>query len=70
MRYPCSYMIYSPIFDALPEAVREAIYQRMWQILGGSERSERYARLSDADRTAVVQILRDTKKGLPGYFRR
>jgi hypothetical protein len=70
MRYPCSYLIYSPVFDALPAQPREAIYQRMWQILSGHERSERYARLSESDRVAIVQILRETKKGLPDYFRR
>jgi hypothetical protein len=69
MRYPCSYLIYSPVFDALPDQPREAIYQRMWQILSGRERSERYARLSESDRVAIVQILRGTKKGLPDYFR-
>jgi hypothetical protein len=69
MRYPCSYLIYSRVFDALPAQPREAIYQRMWQILSGHERSERYARLSASDRVAIVQILRDTKKGLPDYFR-
>jgi hypothetical protein len=69
MRYPCSYLIYSSLFDALPDQPRDAIYQRMWQILSGHERSERYARLSASDRVAIVQILRETKKGLPDYFR-
>jgi len=69
MRYPCSYMIYSPVFDELPVQPREAIYRRMWQILGGNDRSDKYARLSDSDRLAIVQILRDTKKGLPDDFR-
>jgi hypothetical protein len=70
MRYPCSYLIYSPVFDALPAQPREAVYQRMWQILSGRERSDRYSRLSESDRVAIVQILRETKKGLPDYFRR
>ncbi len=70
MRYPCSYMIYAPVFDALPDGPRGAIYRRMWQILSGNDRTEKYRRLSDADRVAVAQILRDTKKGLPAYFRR
>jgi hypothetical protein len=69
MRYPCSYMIYSAVFEELPARPREAIYRRLWQILSGAERSEKYARLSDSDRVAVAQILRDTKKGLPDYFR-
>jgi hypothetical protein len=69
VRYPCSYMIYSEAFDGLPPEAREAIYRRMWQILSGKERDGRYARLSLADRQAVVEILRETKKGLPDYFR-
>jgi hypothetical protein len=68
MRYPCSYMIYSPLFDQLPPHARDAIYTRLWQILSGSERGEKYARLSGADRTAILEILRDTKPGLPDYY--
>jgi len=68
MRYPCSYMIYSPAFEALPSEAKDAIYRRMWQILSGQEKGSKYARLSADDRQAVIQILRDTKKGLPAYF--
>jgi hypothetical protein len=68
-RYPCSYMIYTEAFDALPEAAKAAVYERMWEILSGRETRQVYAnRLSLAERKAVVEILRDTKKGLPGYF--
>src|SRR5206468_4662762 len=31
MKYPCSYLIYSQTFDALPPAAKDPIYQRMWQ---------------------------------------
>ena len=68
MRYPCSYMIYSPAFDALPDDLKQAIYDRMWVILSGREPSEKYANFSLADRQAVVEILRDTKRDLPDYF--
>jgi hypothetical protein len=68
LRYPCSYMIYSPAFDALPEEAKNAIYQRMWQVLSGSLKEKKYARLGPADRRAIVEILRDTRKGLPRYF--
>ncbi len=68
MRYPCSYMIYTDAFDGLPAKAREAIYRRMWQILSGELRGKRYARLSLAERRATVEILRETKKGLPVYF--
>ncbi len=68
-RYPCSYMIYSAAFENLPDEARDAIYRRMWAVLSGSDRDSKYARLSLADRRAVVEILRDTKPGLPEYFR-
>jgi hypothetical protein len=69
MKYPCSYLIYSPAFDALPPRAKEPIYARLWQILSGQEQDARYrAALPLADRQAVVEILRDTKKDLPAYF--
>jgi len=68
LRFPCSYMIYSEAFDALPSVAKDAVYGRMWQILSGRETDTRYARLSVVDRQAIVEILRDTKKGLPDYF--
>jgi hypothetical protein len=63
MRYPCSYMIYSAAFDGLPEEAKGAIYQRIWQVLSGP------SRISAEDRRAIIEILRDTKKDLPSYFR-
>src|SRR6185295_2865148 len=69
MKYPCSYLIYSPTFDALPPAAKAPIYRRLWEVLSGEERGERYrAALSLADRQAIVEILRDTKNDLPPYF--
>ena len=61
-------MIYTSAFDGLPALAREAIYARMWEILSGADRSKQYARLSLIDRQTVVEILRETKTGLPGYF--
>jgi hypothetical protein len=69
MRYPVSYMIYSRAFDALPDEARAALYRRLWAVLSGAAADERYAHLSQADRTAVVEILVATKPGLPAYFR-
>jgi hypothetical protein len=69
LRYPCSYMIYSEAFDALPGEAKDAIYKRLWQILSGREKDKKYARLSVTDRRAVTEILRDTKKDLPLYFK-
>jgi len=68
LRYPCSYMIYSEAFSALPAEAKDAIYQRMWQVLSGGLQEQKYARLSHTDRRAIIEILRDTQQGLPGYF--
>ena len=68
MRYPCSYMIYTAAFDALPPDTKSAVYQRMWLILSGKETAKKYAVLSRADRQAIVEILKETKKDLPAYF--
>lgn len=67
-RYPCSYLIYTAAFDALPDFALEAIYRRMWAVLSGEMTESPYDRLSLADRQAIVEILRDTKPGLPDYF--
>jgi hypothetical protein len=69
MKYPCSYEIYSDAFDGLPPSAKAPIYRRMWQVLSGEERGDRYrSALSVADRRAIVDILKDTKRDLPAYF--
>jgi hypothetical protein len=67
-RYPCSFLIYSDAFDALPEMARDRVYRRMWEVLSGKDQSKTFARLTAADRQNILDILRDTKPGLPEYF--
>ena len=67
-RYPCSYMIYSPAFDGLPAATRDAIYARMWEVLSGKDQARKYSKLTPQLRADIVGILLDTKPGLPSYF--
>ena len=66
--YPCSYMVYSEAFEALPKNAKDAVYRRMWEILSGNDEQASYAHLSPRDRHAIVEILSDTKKDLPPYF--
>jgi hypothetical protein len=68
MKYPCSYLIYSQAFDALPPLAKTPIYERLWQVLSGDAPDLRYQSLSLSDRRAIVEILRDTKPDLPRYF--
>jgi hypothetical protein len=68
LRYPCSYMIYTAQFERLPVEAKAAVYERMWAILSGKDKDVRYQHLSPADRRAVLEILRETRTDLPGYF--
>jgi hypothetical protein len=61
-------MTYSFAFDALPATAREFVYRRTWEVLSGQDKQPAYRRLSFEDRRAIVGILRDTKKDLPGGF--
>ena len=67
-RYPLSYLIYAEPFDAMPVFARDRIYQKLYDILSGKDKSTEFVRLSAEDRRAVLEILRDTKKNLPAYY--
>ena len=67
LRYPCSYLIYSDAFRALPTIVKDRVYGRLLEILISKDRSETYAHLSRDDREAILQILLDTHDELANY---
>jgi len=60
-KYPCSYLVYSAAFDALPRYAKEYVYGRFADILTGRDQGPHYAALSSADRKAVLEILTATK---------
>jgi len=68
-RYPCSYLIYSPAFDALPREVRDHVWKRMWNVLAEGESAKSFGHLSDSDRQEIIDILSETKCGLPAYWK-
>jgi hypothetical protein len=68
-KYPCSYLIYSPAFDAIPEPMRGEIYRRLWDILHARDASPDFANLPAERRMAIRDILLATKKGLPEYWK-
>jgi hypothetical protein len=68
LRYPLSYLVYSPAFDALPEYARDYVYGRFAAVLQGRERSETYAFMSAADRRDTLQILSATKPSFARYL--
>jgi len=64
-RYPCSYLIYNEAFDSLPEASKTYVYHRLLQILSGEDDDPDFESLSAQDRQAILEILLETKPGLP-----
>jgi hypothetical protein len=64
-KYPCSYLIYSEAFDAIPSPAKDYIYRRLFDILSGREQGPEFASLSSQDRRAILEILVATKPGVP-----
>src|SRR5262249_7016339 len=64
MRYPLSYLIYSPAFDALPDDVKDMACRRLHEILSGKDTAPKYAHLTPPVRQAILEILKDTKTGI------
>lgn len=60
-RHPCSYLIYSPSFDALPAEVKTYLWSRLDTILEGRDSIPCYATMPLIDRQALIEILEDTK---------
>jgi hypothetical protein len=68
-RYPCSYLIYSKSFDALPAPVRDYVLERLRKVLTGADKGKEFDHLSAIDREAIREILVATKPNLPASWR-
>ena len=68
-RYPLSYLIFSPSFDALPDAIRRRIYQRLFDLLMGDGAPWKGA-VTAADRRTAVEIVGAAKPNAPDEWRR
>ena len=69
-KHPCSYLIYSEAFEALPAQLKEKIYARLFDVLTGKDTSDTYELLSSESRRAILEILADTKSDLPDYWKK
>lgn len=63
-RVPCSYLVYSEAFGALPSELKARIFARLAQVVSGRDRSAVYAGMAAADRKAVGEVLQAT---LPAF---
>lgn len=68
-RYPLSYMIYSPAFEALPDLAKDRVHHALYSALTSEDQEGKFANLTAGDRRAIFEIVRDTKSGLPSYWR-
>lgn len=68
-RYPCSYLVDSPAVRALPEPARQFLYRRLWEVFSGKESGKAYAHLSQDDRRAIMEILRETAPSIANAWK-
>jgi hypothetical protein len=59
-KHPCSYLIYSNAFSALPDEMKQHVYRRLLEILTSAPAAAEFAHLSQEDRQAILQILLET----------
>ncbi len=59
-QYPCSYLVYSPSFGALPQEAKEYVFRRMREVLAGHDKGDKFKHLSAGDRQAIQEILSET----------
>jgi len=65
-RYPCSYLIHSPAFDALPQPVADYVRTRVLKVLKGEDQSPAFAHLSAEMRREILELLTETKPSWVG----
>jgi hypothetical protein len=53
----------------MPGPVKDRVYRRLWEVLSGQDQSPAYARRTPAERKAILEILKETKPGLPEYWK-
>lgn len=60
-KYPCSYLVYSSAFDALPDELRTQVVTKLIDVLQERNNQPEYAHLVSPMRRDILEILRDTK---------
>jgi hypothetical protein len=49
----------------MPEGIKAYVYRRLREVLTGEDKSPDFAYLSGTDRTALLEILHETKPDFP-----
>ncbi|MAS93421.1 MAG: hypothetical protein CMO55_09540 [Verrucomicrobiales bacterium] len=64
-RHRCSYMIYSSLFQGLPEGLKQRIYRRMDKALDTSSPDQEFSYLPPDEKGVIRTILKNTLTDLP-----
>ncbi|MEQ9406765.1 MAG: hypothetical protein RIK87_03525 [Fuerstiella sp.] len=56
-RWPCSFLVYSDSFRALPEGVMKRVVHRLNDVFSGRDQSDDFQHLTVEDRSAILDIL-------------
>ncbi len=68
-KHPCSFLIYSDAFDGMVEPLKKRVYERLFEVLSGKDKSGGFEALPPGRSRAILEILRETKPELPDYWR-
>jgi hypothetical protein len=69
-RHPCSFLVSTASFDALPEELLRNFWRRMDLVLSGGDRTGKFGHLSADDQAAIREILIATKPGVSAFWRK
>ena len=65
----CSYMIDSSLWDGMPALLKQSVYAKIWSALQDDSHDPVSAHLPVPERRAIRQIIKETKPGLPGWWK-
>lgn len=65
-QYPCSYLVETEAFDALPATVKTRVYAKLQTILTAENPGDEYSHLTPELRRDILAILRAIKPDFPG----
>ena len=66
--YPLSYLIYSDAFEALPTTLKDRVFKRIFEVTSGEDASGAFDHLRAEDRSAILDILKETHFGFGRWF--
>jgi hypothetical protein len=67
-KHRCSYMIYSPVFEGLPPAMKERVYRRLGEALNVEKPDQEYAYLPAVEKGIIRGTLKETLRDLPARW--